>query len=1026
MKISFLNTVFVRTPLYSLEKFLEIPKSENELQNFVENLWRNNEFKDALYIGSPDLYYQWKKSIEFTISKSDLKKIGVSVLKYYIRATSRPTPFGLFSAYSLTQFNSSPKIRQNNYERFSSLDLSILYKIVRKLNSFSEIRNVVKFRLNSTIYKVGNDYRYIEVKFSEKREHVISKIEGDEVIQLLFSFLTSNNEITKEELSNFFMNTIEDVTRDDISQYIDELIDSQIIVSNFDISINEPHPLDQVIKFLDKHIRTFSLQSPAVTNFNVLKNISKLLKEIDETVFEENLEKYNQIYLEVQQILEEELDKKYIVNSNLKRSYPPISIDLKDKTKITKSINILSHLTDLSNNSTRKSDLSQFKDNFYKRYEEETVPLNLVLDNELGIGYKQNKSFIISDLLDGLDFATKKDFNKTINYNETLHLFWNKRLLKAYNKENFTVNLTDDDLNSLDLPQYISLPQTFSALYSKLNDKILLETISTGSATNLLGRFSSLDSKTAGFIDEIVSHEMNESDSIIHCELLHVQDDRTGNILARSVSRNSEIAFLTLGSEKVEQISLDDIYICLRHNKIKLFSKKFNKEIKIYNSTAHNYNYNSLPIYQFLSDIQHQDYTNALHINFGSVNENAFQKFPRITYGENIILSLATWKISLEDLESITENSLQDYIKSEKIPQYFCIVNGDHKLLIDYKNPILLSVVLNELKKMKHIKIQEFIYDVKEENYVNEIILSVKNEVYKANASLLPKRNPESINVQRKFIPGDSWIYYKIYTGVKTANYLIINYLSKVGEYLIEKGLIEKWFFIRYNDPEFHIRFRLRLKSAEKSISNTISTINEILSNEFNNKSIWDIQLGTYNRELERYGVDTIDAIENFFYYDTLMAISILKQFKNNLECPYWLYVCYSIEKILEIFDLNWEEKILLLEGLSLQFNKEFIVDKKLKKQIDKKYRSNFQNLKNLMNYELQTLLNEKIVHQAYDNMKVIVEKLNTKNIDLISSLVHMHINRIIDLNPRAHEMVIYNILLKFYRDESYHKQFNS
>lgn len=78
------------------------------------------------------------------------------------------------------------------------------------------------------------------------------------------------------------------------------------------------------------------------------------------------------------------------------------------------------------------------------------------------------------------------------------------------------------------------------------------------------------------------------------------------------------------------------------------------------------------------------------------------------------------------------------------------------------------------------------------------------------------------------------------------------------------------------------------------------------------------------------------------------------------------------------------------------------------------------------MNYELQTLLNEKIVHQAYDNMKVIVEKLNTKNIDLISSLVHMHINRIIDLNPRAHEMVIYNILLKFYRDESYHKQFNS
>jgi len=63
-------------------------------------------------------------------------------------------------------------------------------------------------------------------------------------------------------------------------------------------------------------------------------------------------------------------------------------------------------------------------------------------------------------------------------------------------------------------------------------------------------------------------------------------------------------------------------------------------------------------------------------------------------------------------------------------------------------------------------------------------------------------------NTQRTFIPGDAWVYYKIYTGAKTSDILLTEIIKPVAEKLIEQELIDQWFFIRYADPKHHIRVR--------------------------------------------------------------------------------------------------------------------------------------------------------------------------------------------------------------------------
>ena len=66
----------------------------------------------------------------------------------------------------------------------------------------------------------------------------------------------------------------------------------------------------------------------------------------------------------------------------------------------------------------------------------------------------------------------------------------------------------------------------------------------------------------------------------------------------------------------------------------------------------------------------------------------------------------------------------------------------------------------------------------------------------------------------RMFIPGSEWVYFKIYTGTKTADSILKNELYDFVKEMMKYDLIDRWFFIRYNDPDFHIRLRLHMKEV--------------------------------------------------------------------------------------------------------------------------------------------------------------------------------------------------------------------
>lgn len=264
-------------------------------------------------------------------------------------------------------------------------------------------------------------------------------------------------------------------------------------------------------------------------------------------------------------------------------------------------------------------------------------------------------------------------------------------------------------------------------------------------------------------------------------------------------------------------------------------------------------------------------------------------------------------------------------------------------------------------------------------------------------------------NVKKTFVVGDEWLYYKIYCGVKTADIVLLEVLKPLTTELLQEKIIDKWFFIRYRDPNSHLRFRIKLLDIT-NLGEVLIKIKKLLQPFLDNNQVWDIQLGTYQREVKRYGINTIEEAESFFYDDSKMIVTIIETSKD--DETRFLTLFYWIEAIIKSFNFEDKKKLSFLEKMQEQFKEEFRVDKTVRKELSNKYRT------------LETkLLNEKTFNFSDKyNLKDTMERFLMLNKEsklqitldyLLASFIHMSINRCFRSKQRLFEMMIYDFLYR-------------
>ncbi|WP_430905410.1 lantibiotic dehydratase family protein [Maribacter sp. 2-571] len=725
----------LRTPLLPINFLKDLTSETNICEDKLKKICEDPIISEALFLASPDLHKEIHKWLNNKLTElKDVIKLKQSVLKYLIRMSSRCTPFGLFAGCSVGQITEHTKIELKEVtqnKRYTKLDMNFLVALSQDLVSIPRVKEQILFFPNTSVYKIGDQLRYVEYNYlNGKRMHRISAVNNS-------FYLDKVLEIAEEGalLNTLASSIVEDgISFEEAKDFINELVENQLLISDLEPSLSGPEFLEQICSVL-------STLDDVNEIHEVLVNANKKLVEIDSIIGNDS-----KVYLELFEDLKKlggDYNLKFMFQTDLVLQINENSISTAVSDSINKGLVLLNKIS-LSRVNTV---LDKFIKRFSDRYGEKEIPLSIALDVEIGLGFKQNlESGDVSPLIDDLVLPNPVfQENKEVVVS-TIDVILRKRLFQALKDNEYVVSLNEKMFEDLDAT-WNDLPDTFSCKLEMFkinnNEKIKLNYLGGSSAANLLGRFCHGDDAILMHTRNIVNVEERINFDKILAEIVHLPESRVGNILMRPTFRKYEIPYLSKSVKlKDEQLSINDLMISVKAGKrLILRSRKENKEVIPRLTNAHNFSSDTLPIYNFLCDIQTSGVKRHIGFDWGAFADD-YEFLPRVEY-ENLVLEEARWNLSkkcIEPLNSSIEekdiliSEIAAFRKKYRLPQYVLIGHRDNLLVINFNNLDSVSLFLNIANKKSKFSLTEFLFaedSATKRNgqyFSNQIIMSYFND----------------------------------------------------------------------------------------------------------------------------------------------------------------------------------------------------------------------------------------------------------------------------------------------------------
>ncbi|HWY11724.1 MAG TPA: lantibiotic dehydratase, partial [Bacteroidia bacterium] len=906
---SFYPFLLFRTPLLSTDQLFEAFSLQNQ------------EFLEAIFLASSDFYDKLQMP---NLSQKEKLKLEFTLYKYSARASHRCTPYGLFAGIGCATWGKTSEIiLSKKYRRHSRLDMDILFSVFSYFSKTDEIIANLKYYANNSIYRIGNQLRYVEYEIKNgRRFYSIAAVDMNEFISEILKKSKGGAEYS--ELLTALIN--KKIPADTAIMFLNELIRSQILVSELEPTVSGEEYSIRLVKQLNTIM-------PRVKNEKLdflLKNIELInnkLSSIDRHQEENNIQVYKEILTGLKNITGD-LNRKTFLQVDMEHTTIKNEVSEIIKDKLLNTIKCLNILFPFSPN----NNLEKFKERFLSRYEDRMMPILEIMDKDVGLGYPTGDTTGVNPLVDDLNFIDSKNESHFLSNNIQDFLF--QKLIQAIQNKHNEVNISSTEIRFLNngtskFADTVSI--LFEVLDSNIN-QILFKYAGTPTASLLIGRFGFVSQEVTKMLKTISFDEIKNNPEKIVAEIVHLPQNRVGNVLFRPAFRDYEIPYLAQSSVRPKnQIDPQYIKIGIRNNRIVIWSEKHNKEVIPKLGNAHNHSTSEIPLYRFLCELQNQNNRNIIEFNWGSM-ENKLSFLPRV-FIDDVIVYPSTWrfgKVELDKVRNEEEKALSNFINQYNLPNEILLCEGDNELYFNFQIESSRTAFSKELKKKSKLILKEYLHNkdsvlIKnndKKNHTNECIAFLKKE--KLLVEHIKTTPNNKVPCARKLILGSEWIYFKIYTGIKMADKLLVDTFFPLMLEMESKNLIDKWFFVRYNDPEFHLRLRLRAKK-KADVGTVLKLLYKIISKLIDSGAVSNYSLDSYNREVERYKLADIENVETFFWLDSVAILSFLNIVKTGeREVLRWQWAIINVNGILDDFKLNSEQKIQFLERVLTNFNEEF------------------------------------------------------------------------------------------------------
>lgn len=1007
----------------------------------------NPVIREALLLASTSL----AESIEAWEHSPDSergRKVQRALLRYLSRMATRPTPFGLLAGCSYGELGDHTKLTldaAHTYRRFTQLDQEQVGVLTAQLLMQAPVAQALHYYSNGTLFVGAGRWRYIESRRQEGEQLSFHLVAVERTPYLDAVLLEAKFGASRTQLVEAVLHSIPTVSVEQATVFIEELIRSQLLCSEVQSHVIGADPL----MALSEQLRRRQLGRYA----QQVERISAQLLTIDQQGLGQSETEYVAFLQSTAELKAPELSRQLHVDLWKPAVQATLAQEVVDEA--ARGVALLARLHRPRENRS----LNRFKKAFQARYESQSVPLLEALDPECGLGFDEQAG--VGDesaaLLAGVRLAPPEPA-APLAFSAVDQLLL-RRVVQALQTGATQIELLEKELTAL--PEGEPIPAALAvmgALFvesgkngaSKDVDRFWLRVDAAlgPSATSLLGRFCHCDSQLQRQMEALAGFEQSLFPDAVLAEVAHLPPGRAGNIVRRPHLRSYVIPLLSSAAVPREsQLPLDDLWLSMQGEQLILTSASLGKRVLPRLASAHNFTSpRNVSLYRFLCHLQEQEGSASLAFSWGPLA--TLDYLPRVTSGR-LILSPAQWRLDQDLLQSL--GALQDWTQQRAyleglraargLPRYVTFPDGDNTLLVDLESELSVDAFLDAIKSRSAVTVAEFLFaDLRsavtapEGTFANEVVIPLCTRSPQSHsAPSLPVAGRLQAARSLPIYPlGSEWLYCKLYTGMATTDRVLVGHLTPLLRELQDAGLVQRWFFIRYQDPDWHLRLRFfgtpQLLSGE-----VMHRLTALLHPLLAIGLLTRVQLDTYAPEYERYGGSTgMRLSEEVFWHDSQAVLTLLPQLVGDSSAQLrWQTTLASMAALLQGLLPDPAHRLQVVQSAHRSFSSEHSVSREASVQIGARFRKERLQLESLLEGVEQQSAGPTLdaLHERSARLQPVIAQLHSCEragqlsrplTELAQSYLHMTANRILRSAARAQEVLLYDFLARLYLSQQY------
>lgn len=493
--------------------------------------------------------------------------------------------------------------------------------------------------------------------------------------------------------------------------------------------------------------------------------------------------------------------------------------------------------------------LASFTRRFQQRFEDATVPLKLALSDEAGLGYGADVWDV--GAASGLRAIGRPHIDRSQGEaSREQYLF--ERVLDSMARQPSTLDLTDEDVEKLAAPGSARFPLSYAICATLLpadpdsQVTFRLDRVVGPSGARLLSRFWP-HAEVRALGERHAQEEERAANGATLAEVIFAPGDAL-DMACRPNFYGHHIDCHGWDSTGT-RLALDDLFLSVVNGQLILSSRTLGAEVLPRITSAHNYALVHYPrAYRLLGDLQGQGAAADVSWRWGPLAEAPH--LPQVRW-RGVTLVPRRWRLRraewLQTAATQVQNAarLCSVLERRGLPRYVTYQHRDEARVVDRQSATSLISFARRARSWTSVVLSA------EDTFNSSSDLGIAS--WRQTEIVVPLVNPAARPKSRPAVrvhpprtalpPGSDWIYLKLYGTPAALDSVLASAVRAIIAGLRDEGLLTAWYYIRYTDPQPHLRIRVLAPGAVPRLTDLLAAKTATALDSY---QLWTVDMGTH------------------------------------------------------------------------------------------------------------------------------------------------------------------------------------